>query len=466
MTESTLQRSFKGLLIAALAIVAVVAGVLLLSWLLPPGKLQQRSLAALQPVAQDHSGRNAYTALATLNLDGLSQAQRQARVDAFIPRYVQWQDRYLTHAVGKSGNTAIPGDAPTLAAAGDRQLEFDARLCNFEEAATCLDKLRRQPQAAAAALAAQQDLLARIGELSGYGHYRLPPAIAPGIGAAMPTASLLATPLAAHAQAYLQGDANAAMAGLCRDADSARMLMARSDNLLLAMVGGKMLAANSQLLAGMLAELPADTPLPAECSAALSVPSDMEMSTCAAMRGEFANGVALSRNNTREFRKARARLLFSGTKTNARQAETMAWPCLPENLRQIGADRVLPPPAQPSLWRLECAANYIGCVLSAIAAPSYHGYVARQQDNGAYVRLLQSVLWLREHAAEQAGQPLAERLQALPPSLRQDPRGLRVSADGGALELPPHSPHARGKPLSLPLPEALLTAAGSAATVM
>lgn len=457
MSDNTLQRSFKSLLIALLAIMVVVAGVLLLSWLMPPSKAQQRSLDALQSATQAPPGHNAYTALATLHLDGLNPAQRQARVDAFIPRYVQWQNRYLVLAASEdAAGAAIPGDVPTLAATDDRPLAFDARLCTFDEAATCLDKLRRQPQQAAEALAAQQDLLARIGELSGYGHYRMPPAIAPGIGAALPTGSLLATPLAAHAQVYLQGDANAAMTGLCRDAGTARMLMAHSDNLFLAMVGGKMLASNTRLLASVLTELPADTPLPTNCDAALSVPSGMEMSTCTGMRGEFANGAALSRANTREFRKAKSRLLFSETKTNARQAETMAWSCLPENLQKIGEDRVLPPPGYPSLWRLECAANAIGCVLSSIAAPVYHGYIARQQDNGAHVHLLQSVLWLREHAAEQTNQPLAKRLQALPPALRQGPRSLRASADGSALELPAYSPQAKDKLLSMPVPKALL----------
>lgn len=169
MSESTLQRSFKNLLIAVLAIVAVVAGVLLLSWLLPPSKAQQRALAALQPSAQDYPGRNAYTALMTLDLDGLSPAQRQARIDAFIPRLVQWQEHYLALAAGDDKGATISSDVPTLATAEDRPLGFDRRLCSFGEAATCLDKLRRQPQAAAGALAAQQDLLARIGELSGYG---------------------------------------------------------------------------------------------------------------------------------------------------------------------------------------------------------------------------------------------------------------------------------------------------------
>lgn len=458
MNESTLQRSFKSLLIAALAIVVVVAGVLLLSWLLPPSKAQQRSLAALQPSPQDHPGRNAHTALATLNLNGLSPAQRHVRVDAFIPRYMQWQDRFLATAADNSSATTVTRDAPTLAIAGDRQLRFDAQLCSFGEAATCLDKVRRQPRKTAEALAAQLDLLARIGELSGYGHYRMPPEIAPGIGAELPSASLLATPLAAHAQSYLQGDVGAAMTGLCRDAGSARMLMAHSDNLLLTMVGGKMLAANAQLLANLLAELPAETALPAECDTALSPLTGMEMSNCTGMRGEFAGFTALSRHHTGNFRKAHAQLFFNEEKSNARTAETMAWPCLPENLQQIAADRILPPPAYPSLWRLECAANYIGCVLSSIAAPSYHDYIARQQDNGAQLRLLQAVLWLREHATEQAGQQLAERLQALPQSLRQGQRSLRVSADGNALELPAHAIQDKAESLSMPIPKALFAA--------
>lgn len=457
MANSVLQQGLKNLLVACITIATVLAGTFLLSRLLPISKAQQQALAALQPTPQDHPGRNAYTALATLNLEGLSSEQRQARVDAFIPRYAQWQTRNLASQTGSRTDATILGDAPTLTTTDDRQLTFDARLCSFDEATTCLDKLRKEPKSTAEALAAQQDLLTRIGDLSTYAHYRLPPAIVPGIDAAMPSVGLLATPLAAHAQDYLQGNANTAMAGLCRDASSARMLMAHSDNLLLSMIGGKMLEANAQLLANILAELPTDMPLPSNCIAALSAPTGMELSTCTAMRGEFMNSSALFHITAQQPQKEGVKLLFDEEKTGARVAETMAFPCLPQHIQQIGEDRLLSRSTPyPSLWKLECVANYLGCALSNIASPSYNGYIARQQDNGASIRLLQSVLWLRAHAEEQAGQSLAERLQTLPLVLRQGPRSLRASADGSALELPAYSKQAKGKHLSMPVPKTLL----------
>lgn len=459
MTDSTLTRSLKGLFTAFLALVALIAIVLLASWLWPLSKVQKNALAALQSTAQDMPGRNAYTALVTLGLEGLTPEQRQARVDAFIPRYSRWQKTSLSLAVnGKKSDDTTAGDAPKLLMEDEQEIKFDQRLCSFNEAAGCLDKARGQPEAIASALAAQENLLHRISQLSSYGHSREPEATMPGISSPIAPVRLLATPLAAHARAYLQGNIQGAMEGLCRDAATGRMLMTHTDLLIYNVIGGAMLAANAKELASILSELPNDVPLPEACTAAFAPPTPFELSTCTAMRGEFKMQAALFHSQKEEFQKAGLRSIFlNEEKTSARNAEVMGWACLPANLEAIAEDRKSVPDsaAYPRLERLECVTNYLGCVLSMIAAPTYGEYVVRLQDVGAQLRLLQAVLWLREHADEMAGQPLSQRLQALPPALRQGPRTITVSEDGRALQLPSYSSTTKGKPLSMPVPAEL-----------
>lgn len=438
-------------------LVLVLVGIFLTSRFWPISSAQKQALEALQPVAQDFPGKNAYTALATLAIDDLTPAQRQARVDAFIPKYVRWQDDYFAKTDNKTATHAPPA-APTLQTESDHLASVDDRLCRFKDAASCLAKLRKQP--AADTLVAQQALVARVAELAEYGHYQQPPALLPGIDTTLPKASLLAAPLATHAQAYLQGDTQGALNGLCRDAMTGRMLMAHADNLLLAMVGGAMLSSNAELLASITAELPTNAALPPSCERALATLTVPEMSTCTAMRGEFAMGKAYFDGALKkEFSKIKAEIFFNADKTIARNAEIMGWPCLPKNLQRIAKDNPLPPPPSLSLYKLECASNYIGCVLSAIAAPTYSDYVARQQDAAAQLRLVQAVLWLRQQSDAQTNLPIAQRLKALPTYLQQSPRQIRVSRDGLALELPAYAKNGLAKPVSIPLPTALLSTA-------
>lgn len=462
MTDSTLQRTLKSVFISIMGLLALAAAILLASRLMPLSKVQKAALTALESSANEMPGSNAYSALITLNLEGLTPQQRQARVDAFIPRYNQWQDTYLARVTkDKESDHTVADEAPKLLAEGDQAIQFDERLCSFNDAAVCLDKVRGQPEIIATALAAQADLVQRIGALSAYRHYREPAEMTAGISSPIAPANLLATPLATHANAYLQGDVQGAMTGLCRDAATGRMLMAHGSMLLPTMVGGAMLSANTNTLASILSELPADTPLPATCTTALAPLTAMEASTCTGMRGEFAMRAAHFRAQQANFSKVQAGIFFNDEKSSARTAETMAWPCLPDNQMLIADDRPLPPAPQLSLRRLECAANYIGCIMSAIAAPAYDQYAARQQDVGAQLRLLQAILWLREHTDRMAGKTLAQRVQALPPALRDGPRSIRVGDGGETLELPAYASNTAGKPLSMPVPKALLGTAGT-----
>jgi len=142
-------------------------------------------------------------------------------------------------------------------------------------------------------------------------------------------------------------------------------------------------------------------------------------------------------------------------KSVARSAETLGHACLPDTLQAIAEDLPMPAMPVPSVWRLECAANAVGCILSNIAGPAYSRYGQRQQDVAAQLRLLQAMVWLRQHATTDAAMPLAERLHELPAGLRSRHRPISVTADGSALETASYARHKGVETVRVSLPQAL-----------
>ena len=246
------------------------------------------------------------------------------------------------------------------------------------------------------------------------------------------------------------------MSGLCRDIGTGRMLLGHSDSLIVAMLGQSMLQANTQLLAQVLAELPPSTPLPESCAAVLVPLSVEQMSLCTPVRGDYAMVAAATRQSYEHEvgDTAGGSWLFNVDKTLNRHAAALGQGCLAPLRQRVVQD--LPAKhdlAVSSLWRVECPANAIGCILSGIAGPAYTDYILRAQDAGAQQRLLATLAWLR---AQPADAPLAQRLQRLPAELVSPQRPIRLSADGRALQV--DSYYRKGQPangpVSLPLPQA------------
>ncbi|MQP76137.1 hypothetical protein CQ393_09560 [Stenotrophomonas sp. MYb238] len=446
-------RTLQRVVVGAIGLVLLLAIVLLVSWLWPLSAAQKRALAALE-TPRDLPGSNVYVTLATLGMEG-ALAQRQAAVEEHTRQFQQWYaDRYVPafirgQAEGEAGTPPpLPGeDAPPP--------DVDAVLCGFNEAAACVDAVRRQPQAVAAALAPHATLLARMDELAAHGHYRSP--LAQTGATPWPSLRRLGVPLSAHALAHVRGDSARALAGLCRDAGIGRMLMAQGDNLLTTMTGSRMLATNATVFAAVLAELPLDAPLPAACATALAPLSADEAGICNGMRGEFAmqRELAMLMDTRIEQAQRGGALFYSSSKTLAYTAQTLGDACLPETRQAIAEDRRLsaPPARVLAWWHPQCLTNSIGCILGNIAAPAYRGYASRQQDTAAQLRLLSAVLWLREYAGQDAATPLAGRLDGLPAGLRSAHRPITVSADGIALETPAYG--GEGQMLRMPLPQAV-----------
>ncbi len=438
----------------------LVVGVLLVSYWWPSSAAQKRALAALE-APQERPGSNAYATLMLLGVEGLTPAQKQARADAHARQFEQWYaDEYMPRfnavSIGEMDETALLVPPPLLAE-GEAAPAVAPVLCGLIKDADCLESVRKQPQAVAEALVPQATVLVQMDELAVHGHYHSP--LTQTVATPWPAMRSLQVPLSAHALAHVQGDSQRALAGLCRDAGSGRMLMAHGDNLLTTMMGSAMLAANARLFAAVLAELPADAPLPANCATAFVPLSPDEASICTGMRGEFAmqrEAAALMDGKLKESRQWGS-LFYSSRKVIARSAETLGDACLPEARQALAEDRRLPPPPARILpwWQLECLTDSIGCILSNIAAPAYGGYANRLQDTAAELRMLNAALWLRGHAPQDATVPLAERLNNLPAELRSAHRPITVSADGSALETPTYAVREDKKALRMPLPQAV-----------
>lgn len=434
--------------VVGLLLLAVV--VLLVSWAWPPSAAQTRALAALQ-APHDLPGSNAYVTLATLEMQA-PLAYRQAQVDEHARLFQAWYDDSYAPGFIRGDAEGEAGVPPPLPVDGAAQAPAaDPALCGFRDAAACLERVRRAPEAVATALAARATLLSRMDELAAHGHYRSPLVQAPPTP--WPPLAPLAVPLGAHALAHVQGDSARALAGLCRDAGSGRMLMAHADNLLATMAGIAMLQANAELFAAVLAELPADAPLPPGCATAFAPLAADEAAVCNGMRGEFAlqQRFALLMDRKIEAGPRSGRLFYNGRKTLARQAEVLAGPCLPAARQAVAEDRRVPLPPLPAAawWQPQCLTNAIGCILSDIAGPAYTGYVYREQDVAARLRLLQAGLWLRGQALQDADAVTA-RLRALPAGLRSAHRPITLSADATALETPAYA--RQGQVLRMPLP--------------
>ncbi len=419
-------------------VVLLVVAVWAVSRLWPQNRAQREAVALLEQAAPQ-PGSNAFARLWLLGYDGIADD----RLDALLSEDV---------ALHRQALAALPADAypgvPAFESVAARRYEPVAGMenfCSWREPG-CLRKVRLDETRVAAALEGQQALLQRIARLAQDGHYRNP--FAPDVAMLMPPFQLLTRALPAHALAHVQGRSAEALQGLCTDTLTARLLMSHSDSLVAAMIGAAMVEGNAALLGDVLAELPRQYPLPDVCHRAFVPAMASELAICQPMRGEFA----LSSAAIGHFSSWPQGLLLDREKTRGRIARQMAWPCGKDALAALADDRPVRAPAvSTSRWQLECAANPVGCILSAIAGPAYADYPLRLQDAGAHLRLVAALLWLREQPGDG---PLETLLARLPAGLADGPRKIRVSEDGRSLQLDRYGLK-QGAVLSVPLPEGL-----------
>ena len=403
---------------------------------------QQQALALMdQPAHFD--GDNAFDALWLLDFDDVPDAARSGLIAEDGRRIAEIANTPLGSA--EDDATVM---APVLRSALGRYPQVASMdvVCNWSEG-DCLERVRQAPAALETALQSQQALLARIAALSAYDHYQNP-FVADG-RAPLPALGLLQRSTTAHALAHVQGNSASALAGICNDTRTARMLMSRSDALVTTVFGAAMVRGNVLLLAEILAELPVDQPLPAACEGVFTTPAPEQLSMCTAMRGEFR---MVSRAGP-DAGQAMSFLVWDAHKTKAWTAQRLQGACLAESERALANDQALAWQVSPQpLLRLECVANAMGCVISEIAGPSYVGYTWRLQNAGASLRVAEALLWLRAHPQSGADEGLA----AMPAAVRGQARPLRVDTQGRQLQVALYGKPGTDDWFSVPLPASRL----------
>ncbi|MBV6883291.1 hypothetical protein [Xanthomonas euvesicatoria] len=420
-----LAKFLKAALLGVCILIAAVLALYTVSRHWPIPESQREALAQLRQPLPPLRGSNMFGALWSLSY-AIPEAQRETVLAQDLARF----NRLPEHAAFQSaaaGYRRLPGwpsGAPALCMAS---------------AGGCLQRVREQPQAYAAALAAQAPMLARMRALAQHADYRSP--FRPRADTPLPELPRMSLSMTASALDFVQGRTTQALSGVCTDAQVARVLMRSSDNLAITMIGAAMLRGNAHLFADMLAELPAQHPLPAQCAAAFApLPVD-EIALCHALHGEsrmvFAmlQEDALTQGNQSSWQGRFPLRLLDDERTQALLAPTFTWACSAPVRTLLAQDRPVPQTLipLPQTASVACIANATGCLLASVSHPDYVNYQHKLQDTAAALRALSALQWLRDHPAPTT--PLAQRIAALPPALRRQVRPLGAGNDGKSLTL-------------------------------
>ena len=421
-------RVLKWLAIALAVLVLGVAAVWLASRAVGPSAVERQALAMIDaPPAP--VGRDGYAALYAVGHD--VPPAEQARVLAEDVRRFSAQ------------SPKLDGPAPAWSSALQQLPELggpregDPDWCSLRKS-DCLERVRAAPQAYAGLLERNAALLDRAAALAEWDHFRSPfPA---RFDTPLPAYQPLTRLLTRDAWRFANGDVDGALAGACAGVSQGRKLIAGGDSLIGSMVGAALVNANANLLATMLAELPHDHPLPAQCDAAFQLPFATADGACRAMlaEGRFTTGALRTGLTTAMATEAASRglpvwgirMFLDPERTAARMAPKFAWYCGEQARELIAQDRPLRDPTPPpSPWSLACASNPVGCILADIAAPAYADYALRLQDADARLRTISALLWLRERG----GAIDAAALAQVPAWMQSPSRPLRLDADAGTL---------------------------------
>jgi len=415
----------------------------------------QQVWALMQKSPVQRSGRNMWVALTTWQQPHLTHEQRQASADAYAAQVEHWNAAYVADYVADKDNRA---PLPTLPGKRTLPSARDSLLCGFgTQPNDCLATVRQQPQAINAALAPYADVLEQIADLAYYDYYASP--LSAHANLQWPDLRFISLSLSAHALTHINGDSHAALTGLCNDARVGRLLIrdADTDTLLPALMGRRVLNSSLIVAAHIIAELPLDTSLPAECNDVFVPFNVEEISLCPAMRGEFA--FMRSYLELQKQRLERRQKPF-GTEQlsdwdNALwlQAQYNGVMCLPQTQQALLKDEKFSISPIKSIWLEQCADDNMACATSKINRPSYARYVHQMQDTAAQLQMMQIVLWLRQQPAQPLNNDYLRT--AVPADIHTSTqRPMTLSNDGNALEMSAYDERAI-EPIRLPLPHAL-----------
>ena len=409
----------------ALVLLLLVVGVYLTSRAMGPSRLEREALA-LVDTPPIHTGSDGFAALYTLSHD-IPEAKQGSVLAEDVRRLA------ALPLEGAPSFRSTLEDWPKL---GEFRKD-DPAWCSLRKPG-CLERVRAAPQAYAGLLQRNATQLDRAASLSAWDYFASP--FPPRINAPLPAFQPLTRLTTRSAWRFANGEIDAGLAGVCAGVTQGRKLMAGGDSLIGSMIGAALIHGNATLLADMVAELPRDRALPADCKLAYDLPMQSADGICRTMLSEarFIVG-GLRTQITAEVATAgsgeeipawASRLLFDPEHTAARVAPVFAWYCGEQARSLMTQDQPLVDRSPtPSRWSLQCASNPVGCVLADISQPAYVDYGVRLQDAGARLRTTAALLWLRE----QSGAMDEAALARLPPSMQSRTRPLRLDAAAGTL---------------------------------
>jgi hypothetical protein len=272
---------------------------------------------------------------------------------------------------------------------------------------SCLAYVREDPKQARGIVQAHLPLLARATALREADHVRYgftanPRSPVPPLGG-IGNLQAMATALR-----FEEGDHGGALESACTDLATWRRLRARTDMLLMDMVGIAFAGTLAHLVAEMLAELPPDHPLPEACAHALAPEEPGEFDQCDVWRGEFAlvSNVmtGLAAGETAELASEHLPPVFNRLLLKERATLGLS----AQHYARLCAGREHLAPAEPG-W-LDRAFNPVGSILIAVAAPNLDDYRDRAEDFRALMQAMRLLVWLRGQAdpAVVLGAPPAE----------------------------------------------------------
>ncbi|MCS3809024.1 hypothetical protein [Xanthomonas sp. 4461] len=420
-----LGRFLKSALLGVCILLAALVALYAVSRRWPIPEPQRQALAQLRQPPPPLRGTNMFVALWSLSY-AMPEAQRESLLAEDVERF----NRLPAGTPFQSALAHVPGPPrwPSSAPA----------LCSAS-AGGCLERVRQQPQAYADALAAQAPLLARLRALATYADYRSP--FRADITAPLPESPRLPLSMTGNALDFVQGRTLQALSGVCADAQTARVLLRSGDNLMMPLIGAAMLRANAHLFADMLAELPAQHPLPAQCATAFMPLAVDDIALCNALHGESRMAFSLlqekvlTQTGNMSWEERMSLRVFDRERTQALLAPTYTWACSAPVRTLLAQDQPVPQtliPA-PQTASVACVANLMGCLLASAGQPDYANYQHKMQDAAAALRALSAVQWLRDRPTD--ARPLAQRVADLPPALRGQARALQAGSDGNSLLL-------------------------------
>ena len=343
----------------------------------------------------------------------------------------QWLAQYGSNALrGMANENAAPLPA-AIRAAKLPDAPLDRLACPPRDSVSgCLAAVRQNLPAYRASVQQAAKLLANADALAQYDNFYY--VINDLTRDALPPFAPLALQHTAAAVDWAENRQQAALARVCRNIHTGRVLLRAHGGLIDIMIGNAIVARNTALAAEMLAEQPDwATHLPDNCVAAFASFAHGEPNLCAAMQGEFRYFDGMLRNwlagdtqgadedtaNAMTFVHSpiAQSLLFSPEHTRRLHAQNLAHYCTEASKTAIAQDRQHenPAPAANHLaLRPACWGNFIGCVLLDNDAPSYAVYSERLLDTAMQQRAFQAALALY-------ALPPAQRRAALPQILQQ-----------------------------------------------